>query len=98
MTIYLDTADLEIIAENIDKNFCGGITTNPSILSKINNLDYFAHLKKIKQLCKKYNKSLSIEVTTNDKRKILKEALKIKKNITLGNFISKYQSLMIIYL
>ena len=79
MTIYLDTADLEIITENIDKHFCGGITTNPSILSKINNLDYFAHLKKIKQLCKKYNKSLSIEVTTNDKRKILKEALKIKK-------------------
>ena len=52
MTIYLDTADLEIISENIDKNFCGGITTNPSILSKINNLDYFAHLKKLSSFAK----------------------------------------------
>jgi len=85
MTIYIDTADLEIIKENIDKDFCGGVTTNPSILSKIENLNYFYHLKKIKDICKKYNKSLSIEVTTNDKNKIIVEALKLKKKFNFKN-------------
>lgn len=84
MTIYLDTADLTIINKNIDKDFCGGITTNPSILSKINDLDYYSHLKKIKNLCNKYKKSLSIEVTTNDKDKILDEALKLKKKFNFS--------------
>jgi len=79
MTFYIDTADIKIIKENISHNFCDGVTTNPSILSKIENLDYYDHLKKIKTLCKKNNKSLSIEVTTNDKTKILEEALSLKK-------------------
>lgn len=79
MTFYIDTADIEIIKKNIEYDFCDGVTTNPSILSKIENLDYYEHLKKIKKLCKTNNKSLSIEVTTNDKTKILNEALSLKK-------------------
>mgnify|MGYP005656098165 FL=1 len=55
MTFYIDTADIKIIKENISHNFCDGVTTNPSILSKIENLDYYDQVKKIKTLCKKNN-------------------------------------------
>ena len=79
MSIYIDTADLDLIKKNIDKKFCHGVTTNPTILSKIKNLNYFNHLKKIQRVCKKFNKSLSIEVTTNDPNKILDEIKYLKK-------------------
>ena len=57
----------------------GGMTLIPAMKLRLAAYSDLINIKKIKTLCKKNNKSLSIEVTTNDKTKILEEALSLKK-------------------
>jgi transaldolase len=89
MTIFIDTADIDSLKKFIHYKFCGGITTNPSLLSNILNLNYEIQLKQILKICKKKNKSLSLEVLTNYPNKILEEAKAIHKRYNYNKLFVK---------
>ena len=76
MKFYIDTANLADIEEALKGGFIRGITTNPSLLSKEPKGNYIEHLRKIVALCKKYggDTSLSVEVFTNDRVQMVKQA------------------------
>lgn len=79
MEIFLDTANLSEIAEY--KDFIDGVTTNPSLISKEENKDYYAAAKKV---CALIDGIVSVEVTENEYEKMLDESLKIsaiKENV-----------------
>jgi transaldolase len=46
----LDTANLEAIARCVDLFPISGVTSNPSILEKEGNIDFFSHLRKIREI------------------------------------------------
>ena len=78
MKTYLDSGSLEDIKNYAKKRNISGFTTNPSLLrkSKINNYKEFVFkCKKIVGI-----KSISFEVTADDRSKILKQAKWLKEN------------------
>jgi transaldolase len=76
MKLFADTANLQEIEEALQRGFIDGITTNPSILAKEPKGDYRAHIRKIIDLCEKYemNIPLSVEVFTADPREMVVQA------------------------
>ena len=78
MKFFIDTANIEDIRKVINSNFCSGVTTNPSLIAK-ENVNYTNLMKLIVAECKKNSKPVSIEVFSNDKKKIYFEALKLNK-------------------
>ncbi len=76
MKLFIDSANLSEIETALQGGFVCGITTNPSLLSKEPKASYYEHLKKIVDLANKYGGcySLSIEVFTEDKNEIIKQA------------------------
>lgn len=91
MKLFLDTANLKDIEEALREGLVSGITTNPSLLAKEPKSHYTQHMKKIANLCRKYgnNCSLSIEVFTNDKDKMVKQALTFIDEIKYKNLAIK---------
>ena len=89
MKLLLDTAVISEIEKYINFSFIGGVTTNPSLLSKIDFSSYKSDLHKIKDLCQKNNKSLSLEVFSNDPNEIYKEAIMIHKEFNFDNLFVK---------
>jgi transaldolase len=81
--IFLDTADLKVIKKNINNKEISGFTTNPTLISKnkINNYVQFA--KEITQIT---NKPLSLEVFSDDFKKMETEA-KILSKISDNIFV-----------
>lgn len=76
MQIYLDTAKIKEIEKFIHYKFVHGITTNPSLIKDAGD-SYKKVISSINNISKKYNKDLSIKVLTNDKNKIVDEAIMI---------------------
>lgn len=72
MEIFLDTANLNEIGEY--KIFLDGVTTNPSIISKCEDTNYF---KIIEKICELVNGSVSCEVISEEYEEMLKEAFEI---------------------
>lgn len=71
--LMLDTANLsELETGLVDFPVCG-VTTNPSILKKEGKVDVYELLSKIKSLCGK-NRSLHVQVVSNNTEDIIKEA------------------------
>lgn len=81
--IFLDTADLKVIKKNINNKEISGFTTNPTLISKnkINNYLQFA-----KEITKITNKPLSLEVFSDDFKKMETEA-KILSKISDNIFV-----------
>ena len=81
MKLFIDTANLVDIEKALDMGFCG-VTTNPSLMAKEPKGDYEKHLRKIVAMLRNYeessgdNPSLSVEIFTNDKEEIIKQAKK----------------------
>ena len=62
MKIFVDTANLVEIEEALQRGFPGGITTNPSLLSREEKGDFQAHIKKIIGLLEKYGYDIPLSV------------------------------------
>lgn len=64
MKIFIDSANLAEIEEALQRGFPAGITTNPSIFSKEEKVDFREHIAKIIDLLERYGYDipLSIEV------------------------------------
>ncbi len=76
MKIFLDTANLEEIEKGLKQGILSGITTNPSLIAKEPKADFLAHVKKIVELCQKYQQEipLSIEVFQTEPEKMIQQA------------------------
>ncbi len=80
MNYLLDTANLESISKYSDYLPISGITSNPSIIKREGNIDFFEHMKKIRNIIGK-NQSLHIQVTATDVNGMIKDAEAILKNV-----------------
>lgn len=80
MEFMLDTANLEEIKRYIEIIQIAGVTTNPSIMKKEGNVDFFNHMKQIRAIIG-FSRSLHIQVVANDFEGILKDARAILENI-----------------
>ena len=79
MEIFLDTADVNEIRRY--KDFIDGVTTNPTLMSKVSGGDYFPVAKEI---CSIVSGPVSIEVTSQSYDDMLAEA---KKIATISNHV-----------
>ena len=73
--IFCDIADLNQIKKFNKKKIVKGFTTNPSLMRKAGAKNYINYCKSI---LKQTNKPISFEVFADDKKNIIKQALKIK--------------------
>jgi len=62
MKIFVDTANLVEIEEALQRGFPGGITTNPSLLSREEKGDFQGHIKQIIGLLQKYGYDIPLSV------------------------------------
>jgi transaldolase len=76
MKIFIDSANLGEIEEALQRGFPAGITTNPSILSKEEKVDFREHIKKIIGLIEKYayDIPLSVEVFSTKPEEMVAQA------------------------
>ena len=80
MEYLLDTANLEAIKNYRDIFPITGITSNPSIVKKEGNVDFFKHMKQIRELIG-MDKTFHIQVTSMDVAGMLKDAAAILKHV-----------------
>ena len=76
----LDTADINAIKRLIDTYPIAGVTSNPSILKSEGKIDFFAHMKKIREIIG-LDRSLHIQVVAADFAGIVKDAETILRKI-----------------
>jgi transaldolase len=76
MKLFVDSANLAEIEEALKRGFPAGITTNPSILSKEQKVDFNLHIRRIIDLIRRYGYDipLSVEVFTTDPDEMLRQA------------------------
>ena len=70
MKFFLDTANVEQIKEAKDMGMLDGVTTNPTLVAK-ESKDTHELYSEIVEICN--GKPVSLETTTNDTAKIVKE-------------------------
>jgi len=80
MEFMLDTANLEDIKKYNDIIELAGVTSNPSILKKEGKIDFYGHMKKIRDIIGS-EKSLHVQVVAEDFDGIMKDAKAILDNI-----------------
>lgn len=71
--LMLDTANLGEIQKSLSTLPVDGVTTNPSILRREENIDVYSHLSAIKALCGE-GKCLHVQVMSTDTDTMIKEA------------------------
>lgn len=76
MKLFVDSANLSEIDECLKRGFVSGITTNPSILAKEEQVELNSHIRSIIQLIRNYDQhiSLSVELLTTEPNDMLKQA------------------------
>lgn len=85
MEFLFDTANLEDIRKYIEIYPVTGITSNPSILKAEGEIDFFTHMRAIRQLIGE--RMLHIQVTAQDCEGMIKDAQAILKNVDDRIFI-----------
>lgn len=85
MEFLFDTANLEDIRKYIEIYPVTGITSNPSILKAEGEIDFFTHMRAIRQLIGE--RMLHIQVTAQDCEGMIKDARAILKNVDDRIFI-----------
>ena len=70
MKFFVDTADLDEIQEANAMGVLDGVTTNPSLMKKVGNVDFHEHIYKI---CEMVDGDVSAEVTATDFDGIMEE-------------------------
>lgn len=76
MKFFIDTADLEAIAEIKAMGMCDGVTTNPSLMAKVGRKDTDALLKEI---CRLVQGPVSGEVVSTDAPGMIAEGHRLAK-------------------
>ena len=76
MKFFIDTADLDEIKEANDLGVLDGVTTNPSLVRKVGNVNFHDHIVKI---CEIVDGDVSAEVTATDYEGILSEGRTLAK-------------------
>jgi transaldolase len=76
MKLFVDTANLDDLEQCLRRGFPGGVTTNPSILSKEQRRDFRLHINDMIALLQKYGCDipLSVEVFTADPGEMIAQA------------------------
>lgn len=80
MEFMLDTANLSEIKQYAAIVPIAGVTSNPSIVKKEGKIDFFQHMKAIREIIG-MEKSLHIQVVAQDYEGIIKDAEAILKNV-----------------
>ncbi|MGT2910570.1 fructose-6-phosphate aldolase [Streptococcus cameli] len=80
MKLILDTANISKIKEYLDYLPVHGVTSNPSIIKKEGKIDFFSHMKEIRNLIG-FDRTLHVQVIAKDYEGILKDAKEILKEI-----------------
>jgi len=80
MEFMLDTANLEEIRKYNEIISLAGITSNPSILKKEGKIDFYAHMKTIRDIIGS-EASLHVQVVADNFNDIMKDATAILDNI-----------------
>ncbi|MFV0393588.1 MAG: fructose-6-phosphate aldolase [Coprobacillaceae bacterium] len=86
MEFMLDTANLEEIKKYEEVIPLAGVTSNPSIVKKEGNIEFFNHMKKIRDIIGK-ERSLHVQVVAHDYEGMMKDAEAILKNIDKDVYI-----------
>ena len=74
MRLFLDTADIDQIRQGVKLGVISGVTTNPSLLSKVGCTDYKSA---IMEICSIVGGPVSAEVLSQETESIIKEAREI---------------------
>lgn len=80
MELLLDTANIPRIRHALEYYPISGLTTNPSIISKEGNIDFFEHLRTIRELLGP-NRTLHVQVISDDAETILREADALREKL-----------------
>ncbi len=80
MELLFDTANIEDIRQYIQYYPITGVTSNPSILKAEGKIDFFAHLKTIREIIGD-DKTLHVQVIAEDAEGMIAEAHAILKNV-----------------
>jgi TalC/MipB family fructose-6-phosphate aldolase len=76
----LDSANLQAIERSLETFPIAGITSNPSILKKEGKVDFFRHLKRVRELIGP-DRSLHVQVVAPDAASMVREAEAIVEKI-----------------
>ena len=80
MELLLDTANIPKIRHALEYYPISGLTTNPSIISKEGIIDFFNHLRAIRELLGP-NRTLHVQVISDDAQTILREADALREKL-----------------
>lgn len=86
MKLIVDTANIEKIKEYLTYLPVDGVTTNPSILKKEENIDFVEHMKEIRSLIGP-GKALHIQTIASDYEGMIKDARRIVELIDKNVYI-----------
>lgn len=86
MEYLLDTANLETIRKFIEYFPITGVTSNPTIVKREGNIDFIAHMNKIRSIIGQ-NRTLHIQVTATDVEGMLRDADAILNKVDNQVFI-----------
>ncbi|MGX7075635.1 fructose-6-phosphate aldolase [Globicatella sanguinis] len=86
MKLLIDSANISKIEEYLEYLPIEGVTTNPSILKKEGNIDFFDYMKNIRKLIGT-NRSLHIQVISDSYNGILEDAFNILEKVDEKAFI-----------
>lgn len=78
MELILDTANLKKIKEAVEYYPVSGVTTNPSIFKAEGKIDFYAHVREIREILGD-KRTLHVQVISPDCEGILKEADVLRK-------------------
>ena len=76
MKIFLDTGSIEEIRQGVDMGLVDGVTTNPTLISKVKGKDFKTV---VSEILKATPGPVSIEVVAVDYENMIKQALKIRE-------------------
>ena len=80
MELLLDTVNLEQIEKFVASMPIAGVTSNPSIIKQEGKIDFFNHMKKIREIIG-FEKTLHVQVVATNYEGILADAKAIKEKI-----------------
>ncbi|MGO1492656.1 MAG: fructose-6-phosphate aldolase [Ruoffia tabacinasalis] len=86
MKLIIDSANIEKIEDYLKYLPIEGVTTNPSILKKEQNIDFVSHMKKLRQIIG-FEKSLHIQTIASDYEGMIKDAHRIVELIDKDVYI-----------
>jgi transaldolase len=76
MKFFVDTADLDEIREANEMGVLDGVTTNPSLMKQVGNVNFHDHIRTI---CEMVDGDVSAEVTATDYAGIMEEGRRLAR-------------------